>query len=43
MSYGLKCGDLALAAGDVVDDESSSGLAGILVVEEIPDLCQYKV
>jgi hypothetical protein len=43
MAYGLEGGDLALTTRDVVDDEASSGLTGVLVVEEIPDLCQYKI
>jgi hypothetical protein len=43
MAYGLEGGDLALTTGDVVDDEASSGLTGVLIVEEIPDQCQCKV
>jgi hypothetical protein len=37
MAYGLEGGDLTLATGDVVDYEASGSLAGVLVVEEIPD------
>lgn len=42
LAYGLEGCDLALATGDVVNNEASSGLASVLVVEKIPMIYQYK-
>ena len=42
LAYGLEGCDLALATGDVVNNEASSGLAGVFVVEQIPISYQYK-
>jgi hypothetical protein len=42
MAYWLEGRYLTLATGDVVDDETSSGLASVLIIEELPDACQYE-
>lgn len=41
-AHRLEGGDLALAARHVVDDKTSSGLSGVLVVEKIPHSSQYE-
>ena len=42
LTYGFEGCDLALATRDVVNDEASSSLAGVFVVEQIPISYQYK-
>lgn len=42
LAYGLEGCDLAFATRDVVNNEASSGLASVLVIEEIPISYQCK-